>query len=190
MSERKQRLLSTVEVIVSFVRTAHLQQVLHAVSPKPHLNFWRVIYGNLLDMAILEWCKLFGSDDHEHQPVHWRNIAHDPETFKMDLFERLGIYESKWHSYWKDMKLYRDLSVAHHDERRKELNKNYPTLGLALESAYYYYEVVDSELRKQGVDRRQYPEDLRAYCKDFATQCHDIATAATEATKSFKGRVR
>jgi hypothetical protein len=28
----------------------------------PSLNFWRLIYGNLLDVAVLEWCKVFGSD--------------------------------------------------------------------------------------------------------------------------------
>jgi hypothetical protein len=57
------------------------------------------------------------------------------------------------------MNRYRDPSVAHHDARSVEI-KNYPTLDLALEVCYLYYEFVDSELRKQGVD--QQPRDLRA----------------------------
>jgi hypothetical protein len=96
---------------------------------------WRVIYGNLTDMAVLEWCKLFGSDDEQNQPVHWKNLASDPEQFRKELFAGLGIYEeSKWRSYWTEMNRYRDHVVAHHDQRRVEI-KNYPTFDLALESA-------------------------------------------------------
>jgi hypothetical protein len=49
------------------------------------LNFWRVINGNLTDMAVLEWCKLFGSDDEQHQPVHRKNIVSDPNQFRTEL---------------------------------------------------------------------------------------------------------
>ena len=119
---------------------------------------WRVIYGNLTDMAVLEWCKLFGSDDEQNQPVHWKNIASDPEQFRKELFSELGIYESKWRSSWTEMKRYRDQVVAHHDQRRVGI-KNYPTFDLALEFAYFYYDFVVAELRKNGID--QQPKDLR-----------------------------
>jgi hypothetical protein len=84
------------------------------------------------------------------------------------------------------MKRYRDLSVAHHDPRKVEV-KTYPTFDLALESSYFYYDFVVSELRKHGIDHQ--PNDLKAYSKDYAAQCHDIATAAIDATMSFKERV-
>ena len=188
MNERKKSLLSAVEIIVSLIRTVQLKQTLDAVSREPALNFWRVIYGNLADMAVLEWCKLFGSDDGQNQHVHWKNIASDPEKFRKELFQSLKIYESKWRSYWTEMKRYRDLSVAHHDARRVEI-PNYPTFDLALEAAYFYYGFVVSELRKEGVDNKRWPKDLRAYSEDFAAECHDIATAAIHATASFKERV-
>ena len=186
MNERKQHLLATVEIIASLVRTVHLRRTLHVVSPAPPLVFWRVIYGNLTDMAVLEWCKLFGSDDEQNQPVHWKNIASDPEQFWKELLSCLRIYDSKWRSYWAEMKRYRDQVVAHHDQRRVEI-RNYPTFDLALESAYFYYAFAVAELRKHGVDEQ--PNDLRAYSKDFAAQCRDIAAAAIDATKSFKERV-
>ena len=104
MNERKQRLLSVVEVLASMVRTIQLRRTFSAVSPTPTLVMWRVIYGNLTDMArVLEWCKLFGSDDEHNQPVHWKNIASDPEQFRKDLFSKMRIYESKWRSYWTEM---------------------------------------------------------------------------------------
>jgi hypothetical protein len=65
------------------------------------------------------------------------------------------------------MKRYRDQVVAHHDQRRVKI-KNYPTFDLALESAYFYYDYVVSELHKNGID--QQPKDLRAYGAEFAAQ--------------------
>ena len=186
MNERKQRLLSVVEVLASMVRTIQLRRTFSAVSPTPTLVMWRVIYGNLTDMAVLEWCKLFGSDDEHNQPVHWKNIASDPEQFRKDPFSKMRIYESKWRSYWTEMKRYRDQVVAHHDQRRVGI-KNYPTFDLALESAYFYYDFVVAELRKNGID--QQPKDLRAYGAEFAAQCRDIAAAAMGATRSFEEQV-
>jgi hypothetical protein len=186
MDSRTQHLLSVVEILASLVKTIQLRRAFHAVSPAPALVMWRVIYGNLTDVAVLEWCKLFGSDDDQKQTVHWKNIASDHEQFRKDLLSRLGIYESKWRSYWAEMKRYRDRSVAHHDQRRIEI-KNYPTFDLALESAYIYYDYVVAELSKHGIDQR--PKDMKAYGYDFAAQCRDIAATAMEATKRFDERV-
>jgi hypothetical protein len=136
MNSRKQDLLSAVEIIASLVRTIHLRRTLQSVSSNPRLTFWRVIYGNLTDMAVLEWCKLFGSDDEQNQTVHWKNIATEPDQFRISLFLELRIYESKWSSYWTEMKRYRDQVVAHHDQRRIKI-LNYPTFDLALESASF-----------------------------------------------------
>jgi hypothetical protein len=186
MNDRRRSLTDAVEMLVNLVRAVHLRRTLSSVRADPPLNFWRVIYGNLTDMAVLEWCKLFGSDDGTSQPVHWKNVALDPDKFRKDMFSSLRIYESKWRSYWSEMKRYRDQSVAHHDPRRVEI-KNFPSFDLALESTYFYYDFLISELRKFGVD--QYPEDLQDYGKAFAAQCHDIAKAAFDATNSFRERV-
>jgi hypothetical protein len=112
----------------------------------------------------------------------WRPI---PTSFERS-YSALKIYESKWRSYWTEMKRYRDQSVAHHDPRRVEI-KNYPSFDLALESAYFYYDFVIKELSKSGVN--QHPKDLKAYGEAFAAQCHDIAKAAADATSSFQERV-
>ena len=54
MNERKQRLLHVVEIFASVVRTIHLRRSFNAVIPAASLVMWRVIYGNLTDMAVLE----------------------------------------------------------------------------------------------------------------------------------------
>jgi hypothetical protein len=101
--DRKQ-LLDVADVLTNLVRNVHLRRELSATRADPHLVFWRLIYGDLSDITVLEWCKLFGSDDDDHQPLHWKNVVFDPTKFRTDLFARLQIYESKWRSYWGEMK--------------------------------------------------------------------------------------
>jgi hypothetical protein len=182
----RKRMSDAAEVLTNLVRNIHLRRELSAICAVPRLGFWRLIYGYLSDIAVLEWCKLFGSDDEERQPLHWTNTVSDQTQFRNDLFSRLRIYESKWFSYWNEMRRYRDQTVAHHDIRRFEI-KNYPKFDLALEAVYFYYEFIVGELRKMGIE--QQPSDLREYSRAFASQCRDIADAAMKATDAFKEKV-
>jgi hypothetical protein len=76
--DRKQAILVAKDILATIVRNVHLRRELVKVCAEPKLNFWRVMYGNLTDTAALEWCKLFGSDDSETQPVHWKSLACAP----------------------------------------------------------------------------------------------------------------
>ena len=95
----RKTLFDASEALTNLVRNIHLRRQLSAVRADPHLVFWRLIYGDLSDIVVLEWCKLFGSDDDERQPLHWKNVIPDPSKFRNDLFAELQIYESKWRSY-------------------------------------------------------------------------------------------
>ncbi|MDA8248605.1 MAG: hypothetical protein M0Z28_05445 [Rhodospirillales bacterium] len=184
------QLKDAVSVLVSLVRNAHLKRVLHSVDPEPHLNFWRVIYGNLLDLAVLEWCKLFGSDNAGHQPTHWKNLvpASDHGTFRQDLLQHLKIDIDEWMSYREKMKTYRDTCVAHDDVRKRVDVTVYPDLNIAMESSYFYYSYLLKELRRRGIG--DYPTDLRTYCATFAEQATLIAREAMAATAEIKEKVR
>jgi hypothetical protein len=74
MTARQQQLTDIVQTLASIVRNIQLRLALHDVCPEPHLNFWRLIYGDLTDFAVLECCKLFASDDEQHQTTHWKNV--------------------------------------------------------------------------------------------------------------------
>jgi hypothetical protein len=65
-------LTDVADVLINLVRNEHLRRALFSVNPKPHLNFWILIYNSLIDLVVLDWCKLFGSDDASHQPTHWK----------------------------------------------------------------------------------------------------------------------
>ena len=183
MNDRYGQLINVVEILEALIRNIALKQALHRVDNDPHLNFWRLIYGNQMDVPVLEWCKLFGSDDAERQPVHWKNVATDQEDFRAGLFAALGIDAKGWSAYWLAMKKYRDLQVAHHDPRRRNIS-HYPAFDHALNSAFYYYDYVRSELRKFGVD--QQPADIREYARKFEEKCFEAATAAMRATSAVR----
>lgn len=182
----KEQLTATVNIIASLIRSVHLKRVLSDFDPDPGLNFWRVMHGNLLDMAVLDWCKLFGSDDEEHQKTHWKNVVADEEQFRKDLLKAIGVDAGAWKTYWNDMKNYRDQHVAHRDFGKPDVT-HYPKLDLALESSYFYYGYLIAELRKIGV--KNYPDDIRDYCNRFSAQAKNIAEKALTATKSLQETV-
>jgi len=134
-----------------------------------------LIYGNLLDVGVLEWCKIFGSDA---EPTHWKRIITDHDAFRRDLLSSLKIDDGTWTAYWEEMKNYRDQLIAHHIEDGGAAN--YPKLDLALESSYYYYSYLIRELRDCGETR--FPDDLREYSEKFALHATDIAKKALHAT--------
>jgi hypothetical protein len=186
MNTRKQ-LLVEVAGVLRESRPNHSRASRHEYRiSKSSLSFWRVIHDNLADIAALESCKLFSPDDgQQYQPMHWKNIATDPEAFRKHLLSTLGIYESKWRSYWAEMKQYRDHTVGHHNLRTKD--GKIPSFDLGLEYAYIYYDYVTGELRKCGIE--QTPRDLAQYGEAFAEQCRVIAEVATDATQAFQEKV-
>ncbi len=162
-----------------------MKRALTSVDPEPTLNFWRLIHGNQIDIAVLEWCKIFGSDGEE---THWKNIvpATEHDQFRQNLLATLKITADQWTSYWQEMKKYRDNLVAHHIEASRV--PSYPSLDIALQTSFIYYRYLISELRALGEMR--YPDDLQSYCAQFGDQVREIAKAAVASTAEFKERVR
>jgi hypothetical protein len=166
-------------------RSIMMKRALTAVEPNPHLNFWRLIYGNQLDVAVIEWCKVFGADS---EATHWKKIVptRDHARFRADLLASTGMTSSNWESYWKEMKLYRDNLAAHHNSENRVAR--YPKLDMALRSSYFHYQYVIGELRQLG--ESGFPNDLEEYCVNFESLAEEIATKAITATRAVKESVR
>ena len=181
---RQQELTAHLFRLVHLARSTEMKRALTEVDATPHLNFWRLIHGNQLDSAVLEWCKVFGSDG---EATHWKKIVpparHD--QFRDGLFRAVGVTAEEWDAYWKEMKAYRDNQVAHHIELNRVAN--YPVLDLALRSSCFYYSYLIKELRSLG--ETKYPDDLQFYCGAFESQAREIAAAAVASTAAVKERV-
>jgi hypothetical protein len=79
-------------------------------------QFWVNTVNNCLDIAVLEWCKLFGRWSEEH---HWRKIVskNRQERFKTGLLARMRMTDQKFQKAQNNMLEYRDQFLAHLDTR-------------------------------------------------------------------------
>ena len=181
-----ERLTAALQVVINVARCIALKRALAAADPDPPLNFWRVFHGNLLDVAVLDWCKLFGSDDEDRQRLHWKKVFGDEDAFRAGLFAHVQLDQDAWCGYWQQMKKYRDQHVAHLDFNRRDVS-HYPDLGPALKSVCYYYSRLIVELRAMG--DAPFPDDLSLYYEEFLAQADKVAKAATAGTRGFAERV-
>ncbi|AMD92006.1 hypothetical protein AXF15_02005 [Desulfomicrobium orale DSM 12838] len=81
---------------------------------KIQMQFWIYVSNSLLNMCILEWCKLFCEKDGKH---FWKNGVEDEREFKNGLFklEVMQGGEAEFDKYKKEIREYRDKYVAHRD---------------------------------------------------------------------------
>ena len=75
-------------------------------------QFWVNANSNSLDIAVLEWCKLFADEKAKH---HWKKIISNQDQFINALLQKLNITIEEFETYIKAMKTYRDKFVAHLD---------------------------------------------------------------------------
>lgn len=104
-----------------------------AGQPFAKKQFWVNTNGNFLDIAVLEWCKLFADIKGQH---YYTRIVQDPNTFLNQLLATLNLTKTDFDNYVKEMKNYRDKFVAHLD---KDLMMSIPRLGIARKSAKALY---------------------------------------------------
>lgn len=173
------KVLTQIQIVAQIVRCVQLKKVLTAVNPNPNLNFWRLMYGGLLDLSVLEWTKIFGANA---EPTHWKGVVTDQDIFRRELLQYVGCTENEWADYWNSMKRYRDEHVAHHSS--SPTVTEYPILDLALKSCYFYYDYLIKIARSAG--ETKFPDNLEDYCRRFERLSTDIAEAAISATTGFQ----
>lgn len=141
-------------------------------------NYWILVFNNFLDIAVLEWCKAFGS---KAEATHWSKHVSDPDAFRAGLLQALRLSEEEWHTYWNGIKAYRDEVVAHHESASKVTH--YPDFGVALQACFYYYKVLIKQLRMFKVF--DYPECLEDYFEKSLAQARHFSDVAYQSTRSL-----
>lgn len=94
-------------------------------------DFWRTVNGNFLEMAALNWCKLFFDRGGKH---HWKCIlpVEHHEAFREKLLSSNSLTEEDYREKSKLIGDYRNKHLAHADHRTKLF---YPETELLLKSA-------------------------------------------------------
>ncbi|MCL9684558.1 hypothetical protein [Legionella maioricensis] len=109
-------------------------------------EFWITIQNNFLDMAILEWSKLFLKP--KSHKYHWENIVRDPASFKKTVL-----------NYDHDrIEIYRDKFVAHLDNK---MIMNIPELEGGLDLVCSLYNEIYSQLPSDK--KYDMPKNLKEY---------------------------
>lgn len=116
-------------------------------------DFWRRANGNFLDVAVLEWCKLFAEPRGAHS---WRNVLSDTSAFEELLLSNLGCTSTEFDAYITEIRRYRDKFVAHLDDNPQG---KYPELNLALESTMYLFRYIRTH-EDDGKDFAGLPQSL------------------------------
>lgn len=90
--------------------------------------------GNFLDIAVLEWCKIFADRRGKH---HWKKVVDDKQKFEQGLYKYLKISKKEYRNYLKSILKYRNKFLAHLDDERVMY---IPNLKLARNAVLYLYE--------------------------------------------------
>ena len=102
--------------------------------PWQEQQFWVAAHNNYLDVAILEWCKIFTDRAGMH---HWRKSVVRPEHFAAEMHTVLRSDAETFQAYALSIKSYRDKFVAHLDE---ENDIRIPRMSIAKLSTQTLYE--------------------------------------------------
>jgi hypothetical protein len=186
MPTRSQQLRDAIQICAGVVHSIELKDTLANAAPEPPLNFWRIVYSNLMDAAVMAWCKLFAADYRTNEPVQWHNVVSDPDEFRRSLLAYVGIDEARWSAYWHEIETYRDQTAFHHDFRRVDIALH-PDLRIAHSAACFYYSRLIAELRAEGI--YDYPDDLQAYGQQFAAHAAQATARALAATADLEERI-
>jgi hypothetical protein len=129
------------------------------------------IDGNFLDMAVIDWCKLFGEKKGRH---FWGNVVAD-QAFEAEMLAHSNQSANQFTDYIKEMRVYRDKFLAHLDDQRV---MNIPTPEHAQVVVEFYHGYVVRHEALAG-DLTGLPTDLAVYYK----QCFEEARSMLDRCK-------
>ncbi|MFC7633389.1 hypothetical protein ACFQVB_38195 [Paraburkholderia humisilvae] len=141
---------------------------------KQQTEFGATVNGNMLDIAVLEWCKLFADRRAHH---YWKRVVRDEkeqQQFLAHLLRDAGMNLQGWKRYLDTMRVYRDKFVAHLDTQNV---MNIPSLDGALASVqflYAYLRATNPASTFEMLHGEPLPQDLTGYY----TRCRDEARAS------------
>lgn len=178
MSAEIARIVDQVFRLVYVVRNVAHHRSLEPFKDDFNQNYWILVFNNFLDIAVLEWCKAFGS---KGEATHWSRHVADPNGFRVGVLQALGLSAEEWHAYWDSIKTYRDEVVAHHESASTVTH--YPDFGVALHACFYYYKVLIEQLRILKVF--DYPDNLEDYFEKSLAQARKFSDVGYHATRSL-----
>jgi hypothetical protein len=153
---RRDRLRRVVLLCVHFTRNLAYHRAGFGRIREASPEFCITIFGNFIDMAVMEWCKLFGDRKGKHS---WVKVLTDPSRFEAELLSHLGINCSELEGYVDEIRKYRDQWVAHLDDLHRT---DIPSLERARVAINFYHHYIVLH-EATAPDLEGLPNDLAEY---------------------------
>lgn len=152
----KERLRRVVLLCCHFTRNLTYYRTGHdRLTNGKYSQLFTTIDGNFLDIAVLEWCKLYGD---KRGSQRWSVVVRDG-TFEGRLLQSLGLTDAEFSGYVGEMRAYRDKFIAHLDDDRV---MDIPDMRLAASAVKFLHNhIVQNEA--SGGDLTRLPTSLSAY---------------------------
>lgn len=137
------------ELIVEFSRSFIYYRTIHKSLSLKQLKtdeqFWIHSLNAFLNSAIIQWCKVFGTDSNE---VHWKkaineNYINFQKVIKDEILKNTNFSFNEWKNYHKEMRNFRNSYSAH---RHTSNLPPVPFLVKAFKVATAYFDFMHREL--------------------------------------------
>lgn len=134
----------------------------------PKDQFWIAANGNFIDVATLDWWKLFGDKRGKHS---WRKVVSDVARFERDLLANLGITAAEFDAVMKEASRYRDKFLAHLDDEREFVPPKLDKMWTAVQFLFRYVMAVEmtpeeAEDVRDDLARSGLPSDIADFQKE------------------------
>ena len=103
-------------------------------------DFWKRANGNFLDIAVLEWCKVFSERNGEH---HWSRVFKLKQDWMREFCEHMRMSQKEFHTELQRVVKYRNKYVAH----LEPIPMKYPSTDFLLKSVSYLYGKIHTDPR-------------------------------------------
>lgn len=128
---------------------------------------WTASIDGLLKVAVMDWCKVFGSDGCNQ--THWKKLNEEDaealqQSFRSFLFESTGLTSASWKKYHLNFCKFRNKYVAH-----TEIVKTPPAppvFDRALDVAYAYDEWVRNLIKPDRYDGISFRREFENFSND------------------------
>ncbi len=171
MNDQIIKLSAQAAKILNILRNIAAHKSLFKYKDDFNKNYWEVIFNNFLEIAFVDWYKLFISTN---DASHWSNTVINKENFRCELLKYLSLSQPAWDEYTDSLQRYRDsVQVLSEQKGHAEL---YPDLSSVVIACYVYYGEIIKELR--ALKNNDHPDDIKEYyrsCLHEATAFTDVA---------------
>jgi hypothetical protein len=161
---QRERTIRTMRLAISCISNiasyrANWEKINEKNTPIVQRQFWTLLNGNFLDMAVLEWCKLFADSDGKH---HWTRTFSSQSNWKSSLFLHMQMSRSQFRNELGLVSKYRNKYVAHLDDPTP---MNYPHTEFMLKSVSFLHDSLKNHSKSKEYFIGYYDTSQSLYAK-------------------------